>query len=81
MVDQPKTFDLNEHHHETFDYDNVHDLNGKILVKDSRPLIGSILMPNRPSNFESIVTPSDLDVEIKLAWKVLKTQFFFNKKA
>jgi hypothetical protein len=80
MVDQPKTFDLNEHHHETFDYDDVHDLNGRILVKDSRPLIGSILMPNRPSSFESIVTPSDLDMETTLAWEVLKIQFILNKK-
>jgi hypothetical protein len=39
-VDQLETFDLNEHHYEIFDYDDVHDLNGRILVKDSRPLIG-----------------------------------------
>lgn len=81
MVDRPETFDLNEHHHETFDYDDVHDLNGRILVKDSRPLIGSILMPNKPFSFKNIITPSDLDVEIKFAWEVLKIQFILNTKA
>jgi hypothetical protein len=80
-IDQPETFDLNEHHHEAFDYDDVHDLDGRIVAKDSRPLVGSILMPSIPYGFESIVTPNDLDVEIKLAWEVLKTQFILNKKA
>jgi hypothetical protein len=55
MVDQLQTFDLNEHHHEIFVYDDVHDLDGRILAKDSRPLIGSILMSNKPSSFENIV--------------------------
>jgi 5-methylcytosine-specific restriction endonuclease McrBC GTP-binding regulatory subunit McrB len=81
MLDQLEIFDLNEHHHETFDYDDVHDLDKRILAKDSRPLAGSFFMPNEPSSFEIILTPNDFDVEIELAWEVLKTQLILNKKA
>jgi uncharacterized membrane protein len=37
------------------------------------------LMPNRPSNFENIVTPSDLDVEINLHGRYWKLNFFLIK--
>jgi hypothetical protein len=33
-------------------------------------------MPNRPSNFESIITPSDLDVETELTWEVENSTHF-----
>jgi hypothetical protein len=44
-------------------------------------MVGSILMPNRPFASESIVSLSDLDVETKIAWEVLKIQLILSKKA
>jgi hypothetical protein len=46
MANQIKTFDLNEHQHEAFDYNHVHDLYGGLLTKNSWPLVGSLLTPN-----------------------------------
>jgi hypothetical protein len=59
MANQTKTFGWNVHMHEGFDYDDVH-LKSKNLPKDSRSIVGLILIPNRPSTSESIAMPSDL---------------------
>jgi hypothetical protein len=56
MTNQTETFDLNEYQHEAFDYNDVHDLYGGLLIENLWPLVGSILTPNGPSGFENIVT-------------------------
>jgi hypothetical protein len=43
-------------------------------------MVGSISMPNKPFVSESIVSLSNLDVETKIAWEVLKIQLILNKK-
>jgi len=53
----------------------------KNLVQDSRPIVGSILTPSGPSASKSIVMPSDLYEEAKIAWEVLKVQHILNKNA
>jgi len=62
MANQTKTFSLNVHMHEDFDCDDVH-LESRNLAKDFGPLVGSILTLTKPSTYESIATPSDLDKE------------------
>ncbi len=47
MVNQTETFNLNEHMHEAFDYNDVHT-ELKNLTEDSRPLVDSISMPSGP---------------------------------
>jgi hypothetical protein len=56
MANQTETFDLNEHQHEAFDYNDAHDLYGELLTENSWPLVSSILTPNGPSSFKNIVT-------------------------
>jgi hypothetical protein len=77
MVNQIDTFDLNVHMHQGFDCDDVHLKLGN-LIEDSGPIVHSILTPNEPSSFESIIMPSDLDEEVEIAWEVLKVQFILN---
>jgi hypothetical protein len=79
MVDLTKTFGLNVHMHDGFDYDDAH-LELRNLIKGFGPIVGLILMPNGPSTFESIAMPNDLVEEAKIAWEVLKAQFILNKK-
>ncbi len=62
MANQTKTFSLNVHMHEDFDCDDVH-LESRNLAEDFGPLVGSILTLTKPSTYESIATPSDLDKE------------------
>jgi hypothetical protein len=50
---------LNVHMHEGFDCDDVH-LKSKNLAEDSRPIVDSILIPNRPSTSKSITMHGDL---------------------
>ncbi len=56
MANQTKTFDLNEHQHEAFDYNDSHKLYGGLLTENSWPLVGLILTPNGPSRSKNIVT-------------------------
>jgi hypothetical protein len=56
MANQTKTFDLNEHQHEAFEYNDAHDLYEGILIENSWPLVSSILTPNGPSSSNNIVT-------------------------
>jgi len=56
MANQIETFDLNEYQHEAFEYNEVHDLYGGLLIENLWPLVGSILTPNGPFGFENIVT-------------------------
>jgi hypothetical protein len=79
MVDLTKTFGLNVHMHDGFDYDDVH-LELRNLIKGFRPIVGLVSMPNGPSTFESITMPNDLDEEAKNVWEVLKAQFILIKK-
>ncbi len=79
MVDQTKTFDLNEHMHDAFDSSDAHLEFGN-LFEDSRPHVGSISTLSGLSTSKSIVTPIDLDVEAKITWEVLKTRFILNQK-
>ncbi len=51
-----KHFDLNEHQHKVFDYNDAHDLYGGFLIENSWPLVGSILTPSGPFGFKNIVT-------------------------
>jgi hypothetical protein len=43
-------------------------------------VVGSISMFNAPSTFENITIPRDLDLEVEIAWKLLKTTLNLNKK-
>jgi hypothetical protein len=45
MVNQTETFNLNEHMHEAFDYNDVH-MELRNLTQDSMPLVDSISMPS-----------------------------------
>ncbi len=49
-----------------YDYDVIDDLKMG-LVEDSRPMVGSISTPCSPYTFESIATPSNLDMGILIA--------------
>jgi hypothetical protein len=65
--------------HDSFDCDDVHVELGN-LVEDSRLVVSSILMSNRPFASKSIAMPNDLDEKIEIAWEVLKAQLILNKK-
>ncbi len=65
--------------HDGFDCDDVHVKLGN-LVRDSRQVVSSILMPSQPSASKSIAMPKDLDEEIKITWEVFKAQLILNKK-
>jgi hypothetical protein len=41
-------------------------------------MVGSISVPSGPFNFESIITSSNLDVEAKIGWEILKIQLTLN---
>jgi hypothetical protein len=54
-----------------FDDDGVNEMAlGSYEV--SRPIVGSISMPNAPTLFESITTPSTSNLEAKATWELLK---------
>ncbi len=66
MANQTETFGLNVHMH---DCDDAH-LKSKNLIEDFRPVVVSILTPNGPSTFESIVMHGDFYGKAKFAWEV-----------
>jgi hypothetical protein len=80
MENQTKTFGLNVHMHQGFDYDDAQLELGN-LTEDFRPIFGLISTPSGPFSYESIATLNDLDEETKIAWEVLKVQLILNLKA
>jgi hypothetical protein len=47
-------------------------------LEDTCLVVGSISTPSAQSSFENIVTPSILDLEVKVAWDLFKTQLTLN---
>jgi len=82
---QIETFNLNEN--------LMLDYNGNVFgpddlelgsFEDTWPLVvTSVSTPNAPSSygFESIATPTILDLEAKVAWELLKIQLTLQQKA
>lgn len=68
-----ETLDLNEDLLPNYDYDGPNDLEMGSL-EDTCLVVGSISTPSAQSSFENIVTPSILDLEVKVAWDLFKTQ-------
>jgi hypothetical protein len=61
--------------------DNVANLEMGNLTEVSRPIVGSIstLLGSLALNvLENVEAPSNLDVEVEIAWEVLKIQLTLN---
>jgi hypothetical protein len=69
-----ETFNSNEDLLLDYDYDDLYDLEMGSF-EGSRPMVGLI------SGFESIITPSILDLETKVARELFKIQLTLNWKA
>jgi hypothetical protein len=61
-----ETFNSNEDLALDYDYDDLYDLEMGSF-EGTRPMVGLVLTPNAPFGFESIITPSILDLETKVA--------------
>jgi len=75
-----ETLNLNEDLLPNYDYDGPNDLKMGSL-EDTWLVVGSISTPSAQSSFENIVTPSLLDLEVKVAWDLFKTQLTLNWEA
>lgn len=60
-----------------YNYDGVDGLATRV-GHDSRPIVGSISMPNTPLIKKIIVTPNNVHLKTYVAWEVLKIQLTLN---
>jgi hypothetical protein len=75
-----ETFNLNENLLIDYDYDGLDDMEVGSF-EDIKPMVGSISTLNAPSGSKNITILDILDIETKVAWKLLKTQLTLNWKA
>ncbi len=52
-----------------------------VHLEDTWLVVGSISTPSAQFSFENIVIPSILDLEVKVAWDLFKTQLTLNWEA